>query len=74
MVEQRPFKALAVGSSPTQPKPFKSLAIKHLLLERQKAFSRERAPFIEALVICSHTSNHLLLGGGGEPGWPSPPI
>ena len=34
------------------------------LLERQKAFSRgrgERAPFIEALVFCSHTSNHLLL-------------
>ena len=34
------------------------------LLERQKAFSRgrgERAPFIDALVFCSHTSNHLLL-------------
>jgi hypothetical protein len=30
------------------------------LLERQKAFSRERVPFIEPLVFCSDTSNQLV--------------
>ena len=47
MVEQRPFKALAVGSSPTQPKPFKSLEIGHLLSERltSEPFLNLRFPF-----------------------------
>jgi len=33
------------------------------LLERQKAFSRERVPFIEPLVFCSDTSNQLVFSG-----------